>query len=68
MRLVSKRPLTCLGDSVILSKMKLQELQEGETYEDLLKLLGPYGSQVKEVLSRVEEAINKSQEKYTQAT
>ena len=64
MHLVSRGPLTCLGDTVILSKMRLQDLQEGETYDDLLKLLGPHGSKVREVIARIDASIKKTQEKY----
>lgn len=66
-RLQSQRPLTCLGDSVILSKMKLLELEEGETYEDLLKQLGPEGPKVREIIARMDASIKKIQEKYKPA-
>lgn len=67
MKLTSVYPLKCYGDSTILSKMKLQELEENETYEnDVLSLLGSHGPTIPETIKRIDESINQIQDKYNQ--
>lgn len=45
MKLTSVKPLKAFGDSTILSKMNLRELQADETYEeDVLGQIGPHGA------------------------
>lgn len=67
MKLTSVRPLKCYGDSTILSKMKLQELGENESYEeDVLSLLGSHGPTIPDTIKRIDESINQIQDKYSQ--
>ena len=66
MKLTSVRPLTCKGDGIILSKMKLLDLGVDETYEDVLSLLGHHGPQIPETLKRIDTSIKQFQDKYNQ--
>ena len=54
MKLASVKPLKCYGDSTILSKMKLQEMQPDET---LVDVLGSVGAKIPESFKRIDESI-----------